>query len=486
MAKNIVIFSDGTGQAGGLKPDQNLSNIYKMFRACRPGPESPIDPVEQVAAYDAGLGTANDEGRIPFRPIQWFRKLWSGATGTGISRNIADCYEAIVKHYEPGDRIFVFGFSRGAYTARCVGGVMSLCGVPTRDADGKPLPRYGRACRAIADEAVQQVYEHGSGSDKPERKTERLEKARRFREKYGSANTDGQANEVPYFIGVFDTVASLGAPGPRRVLMLFGLSAFVALMTALAAWALSATQWFPFGPTYVVLAVLILLTMLAGYFRTHLKTIRDFPTKGDFKWHIAAWRFRFYDESLNPRVRFARHALAIDESRKDFARVLWAAPTSDPIRENEPEWLRQVWFAGNHSDIGGSYAEDESRLSDITLKWMVQQATELPNGLKVDFSRLHLFPDPAGMQHDEIERMRGSYPVWWPEKLRFTWSTHPRDVAVDAPLHPTVIQRIQLKSVSHYGVASSYRPQNLCSHDAVCRHYIPDVNLQTQNKAPSI
>ena len=83
MPKNIVIFSDGTGQAGGLKPDQNLSNIYKLFRASRPGPESPIDPGEQVAAYDPGLGTENDAGKIPFSPIQKFRKLWSGATGTG-------------------------------------------------------------------------------------------------------------------------------------------------------------------------------------------------------------------------------------------------------------------------------------------------------------------------------------------------------------------------------------------------------------------
>lgn len=154
MPKNIVIFSDGTGQAGGLRPDQNLSNIYKLFRASRTGTESPINPTEQIAFYDAGLGTETDEGKIPLRPVQTFRKIWSAATGTGISRNIADCYEAILKHYEPGDRIFLFGFSRGAYTARCVGGVMSLCGVPTNGADGSPLPRFGKGLRQIANEAV--------------------------------------------------------------------------------------------------------------------------------------------------------------------------------------------------------------------------------------------------------------------------------------------------------------------------------------------
>jgi uncharacterized protein (DUF2235 family) len=472
MAKNIVIFSDGTGQAGGLKPDQNLSNIYKLFRASRPGPESPINPAEQVAAYDAGLGTENDQGKIPFRPVQKFRKLWSGATGTGISRNIADCYEAILKHYEPGDRVFLFGFSRGAYTARCVGGVMSLCGVPTHAGGGGPLPRYGRALRRIADEAVQQVYEHGSGSDDPQRKAERLEKARRFRAKYGSENSEGQSNVVPYFIGVFDTVASLGAPGPRRFLMLLGLSAFAAAMTALAAGVISLLPWFTFVGTYIALAVLIVLGMGAGYLKAHLKTIRDFPNKGNFSWHIAAWRFRFYDNALNTRVRYARHALAIDESRKDFARVPWAAPGDWPDRTGEPEWLRQTWFAGNHSDIGGSYAEDESRLSDISLKWMVEQATELPHPLKVDWSRLNLFPDPRGMQHDEIESMRDSYPWWVPKRLRYVWAAHPREVHVDAPLHPSVHERFATSNgVLHYGLQAAYRPANLSSHSKVSHHF---------------
>ena len=486
MAKNIVIFSDGTGQAGGLKPDQNLSNIYKLFRASRPGPESPINPGEQVAAYDAGLGTDNDAGKIPFSPIQKFRKLWSGATGTGISRNIADCYEAILKHYEPGDRVFLFGFSRGAYTARCVGGVISLCGVPTHGAGGGPLPRYGNALRKIADEAVQQVYEHGSGSDKPERRAERLEKARRFREKYGSANAEGQANVVPYFIGVFDTVASLGAPGPRRLLMLLGLSTFVATMTAFAAGVMSLLPWFTFEATYIALAALIVVGMGGGYLKAHLKTIRDFPNKGDFKWHIAAWRFRFYDNALNTRVRYARHALAIDESRKDFARVPWAAPGEWPDRAGEPEWLQQVWFAGNHSDIGGSYAEDESRLSDISLKWMVEQATGLPHPLKVDGSRLNLFPDASGMHHNEIESMRDSYPWWVPKSLRFVWSEHAREVHLDAPLHPTVYERFGIANgVLHYGLRSPYRPANLSSHSKLGTYFGRHTATAPSASAPS-
>jgi hypothetical protein len=75
------------------------------------------------------------------------RKYLSSALGVGLTRNVADCYEHILNVYEPGDRIFLFGFSRGAYTVRSVAGVINLCGVPIKDAEGKPIPRAGRALR---------------------------------------------------------------------------------------------------------------------------------------------------------------------------------------------------------------------------------------------------------------------------------------------------------------------------------------------------
>jgi uncharacterized protein (DUF2235 family) len=474
MPKNILIFSDGTGQQGGLKPDQNLSNVYKLFRASRTGPDSVIDPKHQVAYYDAGLGTERDQGSIPLRTVQAFSRMWSGATGTGIIRNITDCYEAILKNYEPGDRVFLFGFSRGAYTARCVGGVMSYCGVPTHDADGGSLPRYGAALRKIADEAVQDVYEHCSNGENAEYQEERLEKARRFRAKYGSNDAEGLSNEVPHFIGVFDTVAALGAPGIRRLLMGLVLVAFVAGVTAVAAGVLALLPWFAFWPAYTVLGALIGLSMGVSYVRANLKTIHDYPTKGKVRWHRAALRFRFYDNSLNRRVRYARHALAIDETRKDFDRVTWGTAGVQPDRAGEPEWLEQVWFAGNHSDIGGSYAEDESRLSDISLQWMLEQATTLPHPLQIESSKLSVFPDPAGMQHNEIERMRESYPWWLPNPLRRTWTEKLRGVDVGAILHPSVAERFAVTGgVSHYGMRGQYLPQNLTHHTQVAQFYGP-------------
>ena len=125
MPKNIVIFSDGTGQAGGINFDEARTNVYKLYRACRVGPDTRIDPSEQVAFYDPGLGSAADGGHFKVSWLRTFYNLASMATGLGITANIIDCYAAIIRLYEEGDRIFLLGFSRGAYTVRSLAGVMS-------------------------------------------------------------------------------------------------------------------------------------------------------------------------------------------------------------------------------------------------------------------------------------------------------------------------------------------------------------------------
>jgi uncharacterized protein (DUF2235 family) len=143
MPKNIVVYSDGTGQDGGARPEQRISNIYKMYRVSRDHADTAIDPSQQVVFYDAGLGT--DIGTTGLTaPIRFVQKLLGSVTGAGIKRNIADCYEFVVNHYEEGDRIFLFGFSRGAYTVRSLANILMLCGVPTKTPAG-PLLRYRKA-----------------------------------------------------------------------------------------------------------------------------------------------------------------------------------------------------------------------------------------------------------------------------------------------------------------------------------------------------
>lgn len=98
MPRNILIFSDGTGQAGGLTPDENVSNIYKLYRATRCGPLSSIDPCEQLTFYDPGLGSEPDSGIFSAqRAYRWLHNLVSQATGLGITMNIIDGYAAILR-----------------------------------------------------------------------------------------------------------------------------------------------------------------------------------------------------------------------------------------------------------------------------------------------------------------------------------------------------------------------------------------------------
>ena len=112
MPKNIVVYSDGTGQDGGVRPEQRISNIYKLDRASRNHPDNEIDPARQVPCYDAGLGT--DIGATAMTaPVRFVQKMLGLVTGQGIKRNIADCYEFIINHWEPGDRILLLGRVRG-------------------------------------------------------------------------------------------------------------------------------------------------------------------------------------------------------------------------------------------------------------------------------------------------------------------------------------------------------------------------------------
>lgn len=486
MPKNILIFSDGTGQAGGLTADQRLSNVYKLYRATRVGPENRIDPDRQCAFYDPGLGTDVDaSATVRTRLARRIRAFASSATGAGLGHNIADCYEAILRSYEDGDRIFLFGFSRGAYTARSVACVLGLCGVPTRGPDGGPLPRGGRALRAIAHEAVHTVYEHGSGRARSDFRDQRKELARRFRAKYASG--EHQANVVPYFVGVFDTVAALGTSGLRRLALNLGLLTGTAVIMAVLALAIDEMFGTGFRETFAIAASASAVAGAILIARARLKVITDYPGPGQRRYHWSGWKFRFYDTYLNSRIPFARHALAIDEFRADFDRVLWGQArqeTVKPRRTSEPEPFIQMWFAGNHSDIGGSYAEDESRLSDIALEWMVAQATALPSPIVIDPSHLQLYPRANGAQHCEVDSLLDKYPAWVPKWARFGWSTRARDIPLEAPTHSSVSERFALSEVTQCSRRVLYRPESLRGHSRFAEYYLSDSPKPRQPELP--
>lgn len=466
MAKNILLFSDGTGQEGGVRAEQRLSNIYKLYRATRIGPENAIDPAEQIAFYDPGLGTEDDAHGVG-RLWRGIVKTLASVAGRGIAINIIDCYEFLINHWEPGDRIYIFGFSRGAYTARCVAQVISLCGVPSHEAGEpeSPFKRFSRSTRAAAQRAVHQVYEHGAGHPISEFEAERDEQARRFRQDYGT-DDGGIANAHPYFIGAFDTVAALGVRGWKywllSGLLVLGAVFGVLLISGLFSWLFSLPFWYIFAGFGLVTGA------VAGYamYRDSIRYIDDFPHEGSPRHtHRIQWHASNYDRGLGSHVGFARHASSIDEDRADFPRVGWGK--ADVVRrsvEGEPPPLVQLYFAGNHSDVGGSYPEVESRLSDIALEWMIDEATTLPHPLSIDRSRLNLWPDHSGLQHSEVYALRNKLewlPSWTPKWVRTGWPEGEREPR-GFPVHPSVVARLAEESVLQVRGNGPYRPVCLC------------------------
>jgi hypothetical protein len=505
MPKNIVVFSDGTGQDGGVRPEQQVSNIYKMYRASRVSFDNGADPAAQVTMYDAGLGA--DIGATALTaPGRFVQKLLASVEGRGITTNIVDCYTFILNHYRPGDRIFLFGFSRGAYTVRSVADLLRLCGVPTKTSAG-PVPRFRSRTRKIAEEATLTVLEHGAGHPRGgELELERDELARRFREKYGSNHPSGEdqrANVAPYFIGVFDTVAALGASGLRRTIIQSGLYT-VAVLLALILGVIPALFFGMLAEHFAGLsfwraaAGLELLAMICGIAglrhkqRQEIKkTIYDFPNKGDKRSHFAQWEGKNFNRLLSRFVTYARSANAIDETRADFDRVPWG-PTRKGVEETAGyPTFEQYFFAGNHSDIGGSYPEVESRLSDISLAWLLEEAVRVPDGLRVGpvyvngakmagsgevGPTLYLYPADDGVQHSEIAATRDQLdaikPRWFAWFFRNqNYAVKIRSLPPDATVHPSVNRRFELPGVQQPDGFGCYRPDAMREVDAFKKYF---------------
>ncbi|MFZ2155523.1 MAG: DUF2235 domain-containing protein [Bradyrhizobium sp.] len=490
MPKNIVIFSDGTGQAGGINFDEARTNVYKLYRACRVGPDTRVDPSEQVAFYDPGLGSAADGGHFKVGWLRTFYNFASMATGLGITANIIDCYAAIIRLYEEGDRVFLVGFSRGAYTVRSLAGVMSYCGIPRQLPGGAPLRLDLRGSRELAEHAVKDVYQFCSSYDRAKvgRYLQFMLRTRdaiatKFRAEHGcSTLKDGvdQANVFPYFVGVFDTVAALGNKWLAPILVAAVLAVPVGLHF-IGAWLEPANPWA--GKFTRDVGYIAALAALLVYLKNYVKIAPSLPGYGFFRrlatLHFTRRKHKFYDTTLNVNVGYAKHAISIDENRADFARVGWK-PTAEKLNKRDDHknlYFEQVWFPGVHADIGGGYLENEARLSDIALRWMVAAAGIIPNGLKHDSSVLKLWPDPSGPQHDEQAGgwlKKGMRPLPEDEK------THESE----ATMHKSVYRRFSGDPVVLFDRIAPYRPVNLEKHIDFKQYFGSKTDVANPTKDP--
>lgn len=167
MSKSLVICCDGTWNT----PDQKSpTNVTKIALALA---DADADGREQRVFYHRGVGSSPRE------------RLRGGAFGYGLSRNVRDTYRFLVQNYEPGDRLYFFGFSRGAFTARSAAGFVRNCGILRRQEEGR------------VDEAYRLYRDRN--------KDPRSLSATIFRRSYSY-------EPRIHFIGVWDTVGALGVP----------------------------------------------------------------------------------------------------------------------------------------------------------------------------------------------------------------------------------------------------------------------------------
>lgn len=173
MSKKIIVCSDGTWN----KPDQKKgdkyspSNVVKMARAILPENKN---GETQIVFYDPSVGTS---GKVD--------RLTGGAFGRGLDKNVEDNYRFIIYNFSEGDEIFLFGFSRGAFTVRSTAGLIRNCGILKKE-NSEKIPEALKIYRSRA--ARPDSYD-----------------AENFMEKYA---VKAKIN----FIGVWDTVGSLGIP----------------------------------------------------------------------------------------------------------------------------------------------------------------------------------------------------------------------------------------------------------------------------------
>ena len=210
--KRLIVCCDGTWQS---QDNKVATNVLKIAQATKTkGTDKDNDEqkqhIPQILYYDQGIGAVPDYDkntpknlidkvviyfkRSVYRPL----KIFGGAFGLGIDEKIEEAYIFLCLNYEPGDEIYLFGFSRGAYTVRSLAGLISYCGLLQR-------PDINYTAKAYK---IYRIRTNGKdGKEDPCKIREKQDKARSFRQEHKIEKP------VPIkFLGCWDTVGALGIP----------------------------------------------------------------------------------------------------------------------------------------------------------------------------------------------------------------------------------------------------------------------------------
>jgi uncharacterized protein (DUF2235 family) len=315
--RKLVLFADGTGNAFS-KQESNIWRLYEALDRTKP---------DQVAYYIKGVGTAN---WAPFAALD-------GATGIGVPSNVRKLYRFLCWNWQPGDEIYIFGFSRGSFTARTLAALISSQGLVPPEIEGVPVSHAEMQRNAMAawrEYRRRSIPWYKSLPTIPLARIIRdavlavhnfVWRNRTYRDV--RAAMDGRRDVNVDFLGVFDTVEAFGVPIEELRL---------------------AIDW-------------------------------------------AIWPISFRNQELSPKVLRARHALSLDDERTTFHPIRIDHGIDDPR-------IKEVWFAGSHSDVGGGYPD--GTLSFVPLVWMAEQVEQDLRFQPGQIDHFRAYQSAIGPTHD--------------------------------------------------------------------------------------
>ncbi|KAI5306175.1 hypothetical protein KEM56_001985 [Ascosphaera pollenicola] len=297
--RRIVLCFDGTGnQFHGNESDTNIVKIYQMLERHSPGQYHYYQP--GIGTYVKGQGSSSTRYNFIPKIRSAILTTIDSMVGSTFRSHVLDGYRFVMRFYRPGDHIYIFGFSRGAYTARFLAEMIHDIGLLSEGMDEMVQFAWDTFSN----------YQNAKGND-PLKESDR--KLIEYMEKFKL--TFCRPDVGIHFLGLFDCVNSVGQ-------------------------------------------------FEIPFYRTSYKVV------------------------ANPPARYIRHAVSIHERRCKFKPALFI------LDKNSPVDLKEVWFAGNHSDIGGGYGLQKNQkhlLSDTPLNWMLQEVLNLPKSeSKLSFQTLNV------------------------------------------------------------------------------------------------
>jgi uncharacterized protein (DUF2235 family) len=370
--RNLIVLSDGTGNSASKAFKTNVWRLYQALDL-RDG--------KQVAVFGDGVGNSSIA----------FLRIIGLALGVGVKRNVLNLYKFLCHNYwqetsadgkTQSDRIWMFGFSRGAYTIRVLAALVHSEGLVTfeteADLDRNAIAAYRAFRRKHFRAKTWWVFWVPLGRWIRDLL---ISLWQRVAGDIAYEDVERRQNIKIYFMGLWDTVAAYGLP------------------------------------------------------------IDELTIAVD-KW---VWPMQFADTSLLDRVQHARHAMGLDDERRTFHPIPWDERWEKQQRGTvDPDRLTQVWFPGMHADVGGGYPDDG--LSFVPLNWMIEEAARKDLRFESTIvDTYQALASPTGRLYDSRSGA-GALWRYQPRNVQFLMDknddTVPKDQRVTPLVHHCVVTRM--------------------------------------------